>query len=413
MAASGGRPAAVAAVVFGMMVLAMGVFVVFMVSMVDSDWDSWMNPPEIYQEPGTPGTDLLLSPFHLHIDPMERLLLLNFEGDPDRVYVGFEPQYFDDPVHGRGLLVIGWRVDGRVDVYHQPGLLLDPATYDIAGEGLAHMVMRPMEGARFEINRRGAQLEVAFQDLEERPVELLVRESSPRPRRTFGLLAPMGAAATAPSALPLVFLNDFYFVRRAGGEVRVRVDGVERRPDRLPLPVDGSRMYFTRYAENPFIVTWNPPREGPLRPLERMSHWDALGDGVTYDLEDNFGRSEIHQMRRSWDGSEAFVEFEPAFPQVTALRDGAQVDGRFWLWSEPWAGTVSGEYHVRREGSRVAIEISPVDGWDPPLEKLSLAFIYRANPVFRTWPASYRWEAELELEGEGGVTMTSRWVRWE
>ena len=62
------------------------------------------------------------NPFQISIDPMERLLLVNFEKDPDTFYVGFEPQVFDDNVNGRGHLIIGWRVDGKVDVYHEPGL---------------------------------------------------------------------------------------------------------------------------------------------------------------------------------------------------------------------------------------------------------------------------------------------------
>ena len=84
----------------------------------------------------------MIIPFHIDIDPMKRLLLVNFEKDPDTTYVGFEPQVFDDPVNGRGHLVIGWRQDSRVDVYHQAGLHPDPAKYDIAGKGLANMVER-------------------------------------------------------------------------------------------------------------------------------------------------------------------------------------------------------------------------------------------------------------------------------
>ncbi|TVR44256.1 MAG: hypothetical protein EA394_00385 [Bacteroidia bacterium] len=76
-------------------------------------------------------------PFNIDIDPIERLLLVNFENDTDTLYTGFEPQVFDDPFSGQGNLVIGWRNHGRVDVYHEAGLRLDPEKYDIAGKGLA------------------------------------------------------------------------------------------------------------------------------------------------------------------------------------------------------------------------------------------------------------------------------------
>jgi hypothetical protein len=88
-------------------------------------------------------------PFRIDVDPMERLLLINFEKDPDSLYLGFEPQVFNDPINGSGHLVIGWRVDGKVDVYHQPGLKLDPEKYDIAGKGLANYGGKGNEGCLF------------------------------------------------------------------------------------------------------------------------------------------------------------------------------------------------------------------------------------------------------------------------
>src|SRR5690554_3436918 len=97
------------------------------------------------------------NPFDIHIDPMERLLLINFEKDPDTVYIGFEPQVFNDSINGKGHLVIGWRVDGKVDVYHDPSLKLNPERYDIAGKGLANMVAQEMRQVYYEIKNTGVQ----------------------------------------------------------------------------------------------------------------------------------------------------------------------------------------------------------------------------------------------------------------
>ena len=38
----------------------------------------------------------MFSPFSLKISPIERLFLINFEKDPDEIYSGFEPQWFED-----------------------------------------------------------------------------------------------------------------------------------------------------------------------------------------------------------------------------------------------------------------------------------------------------------------------------
>lgn len=398
----------------------LGVLVLALAAGLTSRWPRFPPPPPVTPGPGPAelyrplppgGAGPLLSPLHLHVDPMEALLLVNFEGDPDRVYVGFEPQLFDDEVHGRGMLVIGWRVDGRVDVYHQPSLRLDPATYSIAGQGLANLVERPLEGARLTFGEAGVDASFAFEDLEGRPVEVTVREASRRPRKPFGLLAPMGEAATAPEALPLVLLHDFYFVRRRRTEVAIRVDGELRTPDLLPLPVDGSRMYFLRYSPAPFIVTWNPARNGPLAPLRRTGPGEARDGEVTYELLDNEGRTEIASMRRRRGPHEVVVDFGPALPHLAELRDGARAEGRFLVRGHSSTGVVSGDYRLERAGSEVRMEIHPSGGWTPAERKWSVRLMYRLVRTFREWPATYRWEATVELEGPGGATLESRWYR--
>lgn len=121
----------------------------------------------------------VISPFHLHTDPMKGRLLINFKNDPGSIYLGVEPQAFDDNVHGRGLLVIGWRVGGKVDVYHEAGLQMDPKSYGIAGKGLNALEGRAFSETLFELGPAGAQVHITFQDLEGRPVRLEIRETDP------------------------------------------------------------------------------------------------------------------------------------------------------------------------------------------------------------------------------------------
>jgi hypothetical protein len=180
---------------------------------------------------------MLYNPFHIAIDPMERILLVNFEKDPDSLYIGFEPQVFNDSINGKGHLVIGWRIDGKVDVYHEPGLTLDHNKYDIAGKGLANMLEREMPKAFSEINDFGLQANYEFQDIHNRKVVIRVTEKNPGKRKPFGLLAPMGAAAESPSAMPLVLLHDFYFVRKKHSKIEVSINGKQHQIDDLPMPL--------------------------------------------------------------------------------------------------------------------------------------------------------------------------------
>ncbi|RRR75323.1 MAG: hypothetical protein EI684_05025 [Candidatus Viridilinea halotolerans] len=366
------------------------------------------HPPAIY---ATTATGPLYAPFQLDIDPMQRLLLINFEQDPDAVYLGFEPQVFDDERHGAGMLVIGWRVDGKVDVFHQPGLRLDPATYTIAGGGLHKMVERPLHAASFTVNETGVQADISFDDLSGRPVVLRVAERNTTPRQPFGLLAPMGAAATEPSALPLVFLREFYFVRQADSEVTILVDGVAHQPDKMPLPMNGMRMYFLRYSNDPLIVTLNPAHHGPLAPLVAASVNEAHAHGTTYDLVEQHGHPAIARMRRSLNDHEVSVNFTPPLPHLAVMADGARAHGGFQITADPILGTLRGEYRIERRGNQISLSATPSGGWEPNESNWSVKLIYRAASIFSTWPQSYQWHATLDLDAGSEALLQSAWSR--
>lgn len=368
------------------------------------------NPIEIYD---TAVDDHLYAPVHLHIDPMEGLLLVNFENDPDEIYIGFEPQLFDDPIHGQGLIVIAWRVDGRVDVYHQPGLTLDPETYDIAGGGLNEMLERPLSDAYYRVNEAGVEAYFAFEDAAGRPVEVTIQEKNRRPRQPFSLLAPMGNAATAPSALPLVYLHDFYFVRQADTTLSIKVNGQERQPDTLPLPIDGTRMTFIRYSPDPLIATLNPAHDGSLTPLTRVSPTEAqLGD-LHFELVDNHGWSEIAAMRRAYKERSVNVIFTPPLPHLPSLAADAETNGRFTVSADPSVGTLAGTYRIRRQGDDVRMEMVPSLGWQPNETKAVVRFLYWIASDFTNWPKTYRWTAVIDLSQSQPVTMHSGWQRTE
>jgi hypothetical protein len=354
----------------------------------------------------------ILLPFVIQIDPMDRLLLVNFEKDPDSVYVGFEPQVFDDAVNGRGHLVIGWRVDGRVDVYHQPSLHLDRAKYDIAGKGLANMVEVDMPSAYYEINDRGVQASYAFRDMGGRDIVLKIAERSRKTRKPFGLLAPMGDAAEHPSAMPLVFLHDFYFVRKHHTDVEVSINGRKHQLDVLPLPMDCTKMYFTRYSPKPLIATFNPAFDGtlPSAKIEPGATQYSEG-GYTYEFEWLEQQPHLKSCIRHTDHAPIRLSFQPAFPSVDNLPSDAEQSGIFTIAGHPSAGSIGGEYQVSKKDGKILISVAPTGGWKPRPTKLSLRFLYAVAKVFTRWPTTYVWTAELEPADGGAWTMRSNWKR--
>jgi hypothetical protein len=94
-----------------------------------------------------------LCPLPLGIEPIARFL--NFELSDDPTYDGLELQWFDDDLHGRGMLAfLSRRADRRVDYYRQRCLRLDPGGYELGG-GTGSWTETDFEVARLEVARRG------------------------------------------------------------------------------------------------------------------------------------------------------------------------------------------------------------------------------------------------------------------
>lgn len=356
------------------------------------------NPASIYKQEQLP----LYLPFSFQIDPMERLLLVNFEKDPDSLYIGLEPQYFKDERNGYGLLVIAWRKDMKIDVYHEATLSPDPSKFDIAGNGLGSMHQVDFRRKEFEILEKGVKADIGFKDKHDREIEIFISESHPKKRKPFGLLAPMGEAATKPSAMPLVLLHDFYFVRRKHSEFYVKINRREHTLDKLPIPMDGTWMLFARYSPDPFIVTFNPNQAGPIEPV------NPNGDGAVW--EKNGNAMELKQLTKTGDGHQIQLTFNPAFPQFNILKEGVIINGNFEIQSDESTGKITGSYQVSRSDGKVKIQILPDGGWHPKADKLSLKFLFTVAKIFKNWPKSYEWSAVL-TEEMGNWYMESQWNR--
>jgi len=342
---------------------------------------------------------------------MKRLLLINFDQDPDDIYIGFEPQVFNDSVHGKGMLVIAWRADGYVDVYYQPSLTIDPATYEITGKGLADLIERPLENASFIVTKSGVDAFFTFEDKLGRLIEVTVKEENPKEPKPFGLLAPMGDAVENPTSLPLVILHDFYFVRRANTKVSIKIDGRNHQPGKLPLPIDFSQMYFLRYSPDPLILTFNPTHDGIMKPLELIGKLEARLGNLTFDLIDNDGQLEIVTMRLHSEGHDVRVDYSPAIPNLINLKSGIAINGLFAIRGEPSTGIIKGEYELERKDDLIRLQLSPSKGWQPNEKKLAVKLIYFLGAVFKNWPKTYKWQATIDVSDINNVIMKSHWQR--
>ncbi|TCT16035.1 hypothetical protein EDC18_10249 [Natranaerovirga pectinivora] len=354
----------------------------------------------------------IINPFKIDIAPMKRLLLVNFEKDPDMIYIGFEPQVFEDNIHGKGHLVIGWRQDGKVDIYHQPSLKLDPEKYDIVGKGLANMVESELLGASYEVNDCGVQAYYEFKDINSRNIIIKIKENNPKKRKPFGLLAPMGDAAENPSAMPLVLLHDFYFVRKKHTEIEININGKLHKSDELPLPIDGTNMLFSRYSPKPLIATLNPAIDDEVKPLEVKSKQNQIKCGeYDFELEWINDQPTIKGITRNNTIYPITLLFKEAFPSIQALENNTILKGSFEIEGHPSTGRIGGHYTLEKKNDIVKIIMIPSKGWAPKSTKFSLLFIYTAAKIFKKWPKTYEWTAHIQEREKKAYYMQSGWKR--
>lgn len=347
---------------------------------------------------------LFYHPFNYKINPMEKLLLIGFEKDPDTIYIGFEPQQFAE-----GLRVIAWRRDGYVDVYQSESLPLEK-NFDVAGKGLADILQRPMAGARFNVTPTGVDVFFSFEDKTGRYIEVEIVEQGRRSTHPFTILAPVGSSSEKPSSLPLYYLFDFYFVRKANTHVNISIDRVKHKPDSFPALMDGSRIYYMRYSADTFLVDWCVSADGELMPLSLAGEKTVHQNGITYHFADDSGCWSLQSMSGKLRGHQVMVQFNPHYPDVTGLPVDAAVDGTFVITTDDSAGTLSGTYRVRKQGDNHEVELQPTVGWRPRPSTFFTRFLFAVAKIFKQWPTTYVYKAVFSLRGDG-ATISSKWHR--
>jgi len=319
-----------------------------------------------------------VTPFSLDLALVGRMVNAELARHP--VYKGVEVQWYDDARHGRGLVVFLSRTgSGLTDVYREAGLTLDPSLYAI-GAGLGEWRQTEFEPGRLDVDASGVAVEVSFDDVDGRTVEISLDDRGPGERRWARFLAPMGAEVEQPHALPLVWMSRFDLVRRRGHGPRVRIGGERVETGRLP----GERLLGRRLikvASDLCVVSVLP--DGGGHP-EQVATPGPDGGLEAFEVSE--------------DDHRARLAFDPPFPALDSLRDRSPATGvwRVRIDGSPLAG---GSYTATRRGGTVDVDLEVTEGWRPeglpPLMKVVTTVV----PVFRRWPTTYRWHGTVALDG--------------
>ena len=340
-------------------------------------------------------------PVRLGIDEMKRLLVADFRGDPE--FIAIEPQLFDDTVNGKGLRVLRYRRDGRVDVYWEPTVRVNRRDISI-GAGIADFSEVPIEPAIFEIADRAVHVDIRFVDRQTREVRLKIVERE-APSRRFSLLAPVGKDVQDPVRLFLVQMHGFDFVRRKGTEVVARIGDRALTPATFPIPRGGHKVYFIRYAADPIIAFLNPPMPAPIEFSRPSSSGRVRVEGMTISLD---SAGAITHVSTGSETRGAELEFGPAWPNLLDLADGASTQGR-WRLEVARTPITGGTFAIAREGDEVSVALEVTEPWSPSELPWSFRLFTWIVRSFRTWPTTYAWTGSVHLRPQ--LSQTGQWRR--
>ncbi|HEX6246335.1 MAG TPA: hypothetical protein VFZ64_00575, partial [Nocardioidaceae bacterium] len=335
----------------------------------------------------------LLRPFSVRLGRLA--CMLNFELVDHPVYDGGELQWFDDELHGTGMLAfLSRRDDRRVDYYQQRGLHLDRDGYEIGG-GTGSWTECDFEVARLEVAEDGVSAAARFRDIDGRLIEIRVDDRDGRPRRRAGLLAPVSAGVERPTAMLLVWMPRFDLVRVTDAPPLIRIDGLDAATGRLP----GRRLHrrhLVKYAAPVLTVELNRAHEGPVSGVPTGERLEVAADGRLTALAAEQG------------GHVARLVLAPGLPSLDALPDELPQRGRWHvevdderLTGGPWSAVRA------TAGIRLALDVD--EGWRPRRLPWLMRLVTTVVPVFRRWPTTYQWRCDVRLEGT--PSMTSHWQR--
>ena len=292
----------------------------------------------------------IISPFGFKIDPMEQLILVNFEKDPDKLYNILEFQKASDKNGNKYLLAIAYRIDGKTDVFYQEGFPFG------AQESILNNVSfyeRPLENAKFEINSDHIMVYFDFEDTMGREIKVQVNESKTQKKKPFFLLAPVGANSKTPMSLPVYSLYEMSFTKQKFSDILIEIDNVKHKPDTFPIPIECSKNYLTRYTADTFNVDWNTNYNGKLYPLIPNINNVITDKGINYELENIKGHYEIKSIHTSNHKHKISINFYPSIPDIICLRQGIGVDGNFSITTDNAKGNLNGYYRIKNQENEI------------------------------------------------------------
>jgi len=338
-------------------------------------------------------------PIKLALDPMKHLIVISFKGSVD--YEMLEPQLFDDKINGKGIRVLRYRKDKKVDVYWQPGVNVDPATLSL-GDGIGDFEETEFIKSIFEISSQRVYVEVSFVDKQKRIVNIRIDEQ-PTSKKRMSFLAPVGNDIKFPKQFFLAYMLDFDFLLKKGTVIDLSIGDNKLTPSNFPLLRNYKQVYFSRYSGRPAIATLNSSLKNLIiiesKPSETI---EAEGMNIEFDSSGKISRLFIEENQITYE-----IYFTSGFPNLLNINETEVYKGE-WIFNIDRAKITGGSYSLTRNEKIVTFILDVSQSWKPLDLPLSFRIFTWINSFFRNWPSTYIWESTVDLEN---MTIAGSWKR--
>ena len=351
------------------------------------------NTLTIYDQPPR---NMILSPFNISFDPMDRLLLINFEEDP--LYYGIELQILHkaDEFYP---LVIMYRKDDLIDLYftNETAILNRKKKITDSLNNASFNHLETMD-YKFDVDEMGLNAYLFFKDKLENTVEVRIKENTPG-KELSAILTPINAVTKKPQYFPIVYLDKFSMVIKKDTDIFIRINENLRKPAELPVKINNQKFYAARYSLNPINCNWNSSYTGNLNPiLLKTDNSDLLNENLSHEILNNKGYFEIKKVMGVDELKHSIAfEFSPAIPNLLSLKSEIEIKGKFSLIIGEKKGIFAGVYHINRKNEQIMIRIQPTKGWQLFPGKL--------------WLKMYMWSANIEILENFEFKIHSNWTR--
>jgi len=351
------------------------------------------NSLKIYDRPPR---NMILSPLNLTFNPIDRLLIVNFEEDP--IYYGIELQIFHEASKEYPLVIL-YRKDNMMDIYYTNEIVLENRK-EMVTELLTDVSFNQLEVIEYKLqfDERGLDAHLFLMDKLEEDIEFKVKENFPG-RNLNTMLAPIGAVRKKPRYFPITILKRFGMIIKKDTVIYMKIHGNLRKIVDMPVKMNNLNIYLARFSLDPIICNWNKAYSGNLNPIVIHSpNYHIKENNLSIEILSNAGFYEIKKISGIDERNHLIsFEFSPAIPNLIALQSEKKIKGKFSCSLDEKQCIFTGVYYINRIDKIITFNIHPTKGWQPFPGKL--------------WLKTYKWTANIEILDDFEYKIHSKWTR--